>query len=156
MAKNGTAETSDMGAAAPVKKADYSAAVIQQTFEKAVASIIQDRKLEQLKQGNEKVFFVIDGKAVIAYSNTAYASFDNARPLVFINNKKVRLANINKLLKRNQVWEDDKTGRILSKQYGRDAIAFRPYSSSDNDPKNQAWQKPAGLIIKTGAKQLTA
>jgi hypothetical protein len=151
MAKTESVVSSGAGTSDRPRQAAYGAAAVQEIFERGVTSERSNRKLKQLKQGNEKVFFLIDGKAVFAYSNNGYVSFDNV-PLVFVNNKKVGLAEINKILKRDKVWQDEEAGLAFSKQYGRAAIAFRPYSDSDNDPKNQAVAEAGPPDYKDGGK----
>jgi hypothetical protein len=88
-----------------------------------VASALRDRKIEQLKQGNEKVFFLIDGKAAMATASSDIY-FDHAAPIVFISNKRVKLSEINNRLIRSKSEIDWHKSDTLSKQFKKDAIAF--------------------------------
>jgi hypothetical protein len=123
MAENGSQLSSTSGAYARTKEGVHSSAAVLHTFNDAVTSELKSRKMEQLKQGNEKVFFLINGKAAMATVNCD-VYFDNAEPMVFVNNKRVKTAEINNRLKRNKAHVDWSKSDTLSKQYGKDAIAF--------------------------------
>ena len=80
--------------------------------------------MEKLKQGNEKVYFIINNQVGLATSSYDMY-FDESAPIVFINGKQVKLDDINKLVKRSMVTVDNTTSEALSKKYGKDVIALR-------------------------------
>jgi|GEM_PF-3169076 len=123
MAKAESQLSSNSGAYIRIKDGVYSPAAILETYNKAVASALRDRKMEQLKQGNEKVFFLIDGKAAMATASSDIY-FDHAAPIVFISNKRVKLSEINNRLIRSKSEIDWHKSDTLSKQFKKDAIAF--------------------------------
>jgi hypothetical protein len=123
MARNESLLSSTSGAYARTKDGVHNTTAILQTFNEAVTSELRDRKMEQLKQGNEKVFFLINGKAALA-TDSSDVYFDNAEPIVFINNKRVKLTEINSQLKRSQARVDWTRSDAFSKQYRKDVIAF--------------------------------
>ncbi|MEQ1798369.1 MAG: hypothetical protein ABL872_10465 [Lacibacter sp.] len=123
MAKNESLLSSTNGAYARTNEGVYNTNTILQTFNKAVTSELRGRKMEQLKRGNEKVFFLINGKAAMATASSD-VYFDNGDPIVFINNKRVKLTEINNQLKRSQANVDWSKSDAFSKQYRKDVITF--------------------------------
>jgi hypothetical protein len=123
MAKTESPLSSNTGASRRVKDGVYSPAAIHQTYNKAVASVLRDRKMEQLKQGNEKVFFLIKGKAAMATASSD-VYFDHAEPVVFIGNKRIKLSEINDHLKRSRSEIDWAKSDSLSRRFKKDAISL--------------------------------
>ena len=124
MASNNSTLSSTGGAHRPAKEDTHGYAVIKLAFEEKVASEQRSRKMEKLKQGNEKVYFIINNQVGLATSSYDMY-FDESAPIVFINGKQVKLDDINKLVKRSMVTVDNTTSEALSKKYGKDVIALR-------------------------------
>lgn len=123
MAKNESKLSSTGGAYERAKGNQSDAALVQLAFNKAVASELHYRKMNQLKEGNEKVFFRIDG--IAAFATAEYDVYcDHAQPIVFINNKRIKLSEINNLLKRSQARIDWPKSDAYAKQYKQDVIVF--------------------------------
>jgi hypothetical protein len=97
--------------------------MIKQTFSQAVTSEKRDRKLEKQKQGNEKVYFLIDGWIML--STRSSGAYLKKAPLVFVDGAKTELAQLNKKLKRSQTKIDWKESGILEKKFGKHVVAFR-------------------------------
>lgn len=130
MAKNESEQSSTSAAHIRAREREYSSAVIKQSFDDAVVSERLSRKIDQLKKGNEKVYFLIDGKVILATAST-YMHFYESSPTVYINEKKVKLDDINKHIKRNNVKVDWTKSNTLSKELKKDVIVFIPTSESD-------------------------
>jgi hypothetical protein len=123
MATNESRLSPNSGAYARALEGVHSATAVLLTFQRAVASELRDRKMESLKSGNEKVFFLINGKAALATA-TSDVYFDSAEPVVFIDNEKVKLGEINNLLKRGSARVDWTRSDDLAKRLKKDVIVF--------------------------------
>jgi len=124
MAKNESQSSSTSMAHIPAKPGSHGYPMIKLTFDEAVAFERRLRKLEELKKGNEKVYFTINGHVCLATSSYDMY-FDESTPIVFISDKRVNLAEINKMVKRSEVTVDDVKSQTLSKRYGKDVIAIK-------------------------------
>ena len=124
MASNESQSSSTSMAHIPAKSGSHGYPMIKLTFDQAVASQRWTRKLEELKKGNEKVYFTIDGHVCLATSSYDMY-FDDSSPIVFIDDKRVKLAEINKMVKRSEITVNDAKSEFLSKKYGKDVIAIK-------------------------------
>jgi hypothetical protein len=129
MAKDQSNLSSTVSAHAPAKAGSHGYLMIRQTFDEAVASERWSRELEELKKGNEKVYFTINGHVCLVTSSYDMY-FDESAPIVFIDDKRVKLAEINKMVKRSEVAVDDAKSQTLSKRYGKDVIALKVKNKS--------------------------
>ncbi|OHC84825.1 MAG: hypothetical protein A2546_06170 [Sphingobacteriia bacterium RIFOXYD2_FULL_35_12] len=110
-------------ARAPAKENVHGYQIIKQTFDQATTSLKRFRKLEQQKQGNESVYFLIDGWFMFS-TRLSVAYFDK-RPLVFIDGEKIKLAHVNNKLKRSQIKIAFKESEDSEKKFGKQVVAFR-------------------------------
>lgn len=119
----------------PVKEGAHGPSAIKLVFDKAVASDIREKKFDLLKEGNEKVYFPLDGQIGLAtarYDIIVVGKLSN----VFINDKKVAVTDINSLVKRSQFLYDRPKSDELSKKYGRETLAFTTSATATNDPSS--------------------
>ena len=123
MAKDQSNLSSTVSAHIPAKEGVHGATVIKLAFDEAVASDIRDEKLDMLKEGNDKVYFPLDGEIALATSRSDIIVIGKITH-VFINDKKVNIKDINKLVKRNEIRYDMEKSNILSKKYGKETLAF--------------------------------
>lgn len=126
MSKNESTQSSTMSGNVPAEDGKHGYPAIKKTFERSVASELVGRKIEQLKKGNKKVYFLVNGKVALAASDDGYYYFDESMPIIYINEKQVKLEDINKRLKRNRVSIDRKKSDTLSKKLKKDVIVFIP------------------------------
>jgi hypothetical protein len=133
MAKDQSNLSSTVSAYAPVKQGVHGAAVIKLAFDEAVASDIRDEKFDRLKQGNEKVYFPLDGQIGLATSRSDIVVIGKITH-VFINDKKVNIKDINKLFRRNEIRYDMQKSNILTKKYGKETLAFVATPKSETTP----------------------
>ncbi len=123
MQKNEGHLESTTSAHAPAEDGKHGAAAIKLVFDQAVILQLKSRKFDELKAGNEKVYFEIDGQACFATSK--YDMFaDDKISFVYLNDRKVKLHDLNKLARRNDFTLDDAKTTELSRKYGRDTFAF--------------------------------
>ncbi|WP_462254477.1 hypothetical protein [Ferruginibacter sp.] len=126
MAKNESSESSSSMAHIPSKENTHGYHMIKLALEQAINSEKRNRKLEQLKSGNENVYFHFDKWIIFATgSSSAYLE---TKPIVFINGKKSKLSNLNKELKRSKTKLDWKESAELETKYKKYVIAFRTFS----------------------------
>lgn len=123
MANNESPLFSSSGSRMRTQKNVFNSTVVMDAYSKVIVSEMRRRKINQLKEGNEKIFFIIDGKAVIAFDSSG-AYFDNASPIIFFNNKRVKIAEINRQLKRSSARVDWSKSDSLSTRYKKDVIVF--------------------------------
>lgn len=123
MAKSTSTENSTSMAHIPAKENVHGYQMIKQTFEQAVTSEKRYRKLEQQKQGNENVYFLIDGW--VMFSTHSSGAYLEKPPLVFVDGEKTELAQLNKKLKRSQTKIDWKESEVLENKFGKNVVAFR-------------------------------
>lgn len=136
MANNQSNLSSTASAHAPAKEGIHGATVIKLAFDDAVASDLRQKKFDQLKQGNDKVYFPIDGDIGLATSR--YDIFVVGKLThVFINDKKVKIPEINKLVRRTEIRYDNEKSNILTKKYKKETLAFitTPISGTTSDVK---------------------
>jgi hypothetical protein len=72
-------------------------------FEDFKLSNQRQRKLEQLKMGNEKVFFIIDGHSYVTAQNTQAASISSETDIVQVNDKPMPAEEVNRSIQRKNV-----------------------------------------------------
>jgi hypothetical protein len=123
MAKDQSNLSSTISACAPAKEGVHGATVIKLVFDEAVASDIRDKKFDQLKQGNEKVYFPLDGEIGLATSRYDIIVIGKLTH-VYINDKKINITDINKMVRRNEIRYDKEKSNILTKKYGKETLAF--------------------------------
>lgn len=108
----------------PAREGVHGPGVIRLAFEQAVVSEQRSRKVKELKEGNDHVYFLIDRHVWLATSSYDMY-FDESTPMVFIDDKQVKLKDINNLVKRSTATVDNAQSTALSQKYGRDVIALR-------------------------------
>ena len=126
MAKNVSSESSTSMAHIPSKENTHGYPMIKLTFEQAINSEKRNRKLEQLKLGNENVYFHFDKWIIFAIGTSG--AYLETKPIVFIDGKKSKLSNLNKQLKRSKTKLDWKESAELETKYKKFVIAFRTIS----------------------------
>lgn len=101
---------------------DHGFVGIRTSFEEFVDESKRADQMEILKANNENVFFKLNGKYVICIDgSTIY--LPNKKINVYINNKRIKLRNLNKLLKRSMIIENRES-------------AHRYYSVHKNSKRN--------------------
>jgi hypothetical protein len=135
MAKIKSNLSSTESAHAPAIDGIHGAAAIKLVFDEAVTSDLREKKFDQLKQGNDKVFFPLDGEIGLATSRYDIIVIGKLTH-VFINDKKVNIADINKLARRNEIRYDKEKSNILTKKYGKETLAFVTTSVSETSNKS--------------------
>ena len=123
MAKSISTATSTSMAHIPSKENVHGYQMIKQTFEQAITSEKRYRKLEQQKQGNEDVYFLIDGW--IMFTTRSSGAYLEKPPLVFVDGVKSELKQLNKKLKRSQTKIDWRESETLEKKFRKTVVAFR-------------------------------
>lgn len=123
MAKNESTLNSTCGAHIRIDGNPENTALVLEAYNQTAASEVISRKLDQLKEGNEKVFFQVDGTAAFVTDDYNVYS-DQENPLVFINNKKIKASKLNTRLKRSQARIDWPKSDAYTKQYKKDVIVF--------------------------------
>ena len=123
MAKNESTENSTSMAHIPAKENEHGYPMIKQTFEQAVFSERRYRKLEQLKKGNEQVYFDVDGW--IMFSTRSSSAYLDSVPLVFVDGEKIELSILNNKVKRSLTKIDWKESEALENKLGKRVVAFR-------------------------------
>lgn len=137
LAKNESSLSSTSMAHIPMKEGVHGYPVIKLAFENAVQSELRSIKLAHLKEGNEKVCFLLNGQ--IAFATTEYDLFiDNKLTFAFINGKKVKLPDINKLAKRSDFIYDETRSGALTIKYGKDTYAFVTNSQTSAIPEKDS------------------
>lgn len=124
MAKNSSSLISTSGIHSPVKEGEHGAAMIRQTYNEMIASEQRQKKFDRLKQGNDKVYFPLNGGTglvtrlydIIVIGRLTY---------VYIDGRKVKLIDINKAVKRSAVFYDRLKSDSLSKACGKEIVALR-------------------------------
>lgn len=123
LAKNQSSLSSIVSANAPAKEGIHGPAIIKLTFDGAVSSNLRDKKFEELKQGNDKVYFKIGEDfcfATARYDVIAIGKLTH----IYIDDKKVVLDDVNKTAKRNEIAYDKDKSNVLSKKYGKETLVF--------------------------------
>jgi hypothetical protein len=124
MARDNSVHSSNVGAHSPVKEGVHGAAMVLLTYKELVASELREIKFDQLKEGNDKVYFPLDdatGLATRLYDLIVIGKLTH----VYIDGRKVKLTDVNKVVKRNNVFYDRTKSDSLSKAYGKETIALR-------------------------------
>ncbi|HEY0056912.1 MAG TPA: hypothetical protein VGB63_16295, partial [Pedobacter sp.] len=88
------------------------------------ASEMRENKFDQLKEGNDKVYFPLgdaSGLVTRLYDLIVIGKLTH----VYINGRKAKLTDINKMVKRSTVFYDRSKSDSLSKTYGKETIALR-------------------------------
>jgi hypothetical protein len=111
------------GLYAPAKEEEHGPAGTMKAFDKAVASILRKKKFDRLKQGNDKVYFPLDGETGLATSGYDIVVIGNLTH-VFIDDKKVNISDINNLVKRDEIRYDNEKSKILTEKYRKETLAF--------------------------------
>lgn len=146
MAKDQSVLSSTVSAHAPVKEGVHGPAVIKLAFDEAVASYLRQQKFDQLKHGNDKVYLPLDGEIGLATSRTDIIVIGKLTH-VFIDDKKINLEEINKLVRRDEIRYDMEKSNILSKKYGKETLAFVTIPKSETRP-NELSSFKATLVIE--------
>lgn len=123
LAKKISSLSSTVSAGAPAKKGVHGPAMIKLTFDGTVNSNLKDKKFEELKQGNDKVYFKIDEDFCFATARYDVIAFGKLTH-IYIDDKEVSLDNVNKTAKRNEIVYDKEKSNVLSKKYGKEILAF--------------------------------
>jgi len=132
MAKVESDLSSTSSANAPIKEGAHGPSAIKLVFDESVASGIREKKFDLLKEGNEKVYFPLDGQIGIATARYDIIVIGKLSS-VFINDKKVAVTDMNSLVKRSQFLYDRAKSDELSKKYGKETLAFTTSPSATND-----------------------
>jgi hypothetical protein len=123
LAKIQSSISSTVSANAPAKEGTHGSDMIKLTFENVVSSDLRDKKFEQLKQGNDKVYFKIGKDFCFATARYDIIAIGKLKS-IYIDDKKITLNGINKVVKRNEIAYDKEKSTILSKEYGKETLVF--------------------------------
>ena len=124
MAKDGSVHSSTVGSYSSAKEGAHGTAMVQLTYKELVASEMRENKFDQLKEGNDKVYFPLgdaSGLVTRLYDLIVIGKLTH----VYINGRKAKLTDINKMVKRSTVFYDRSKSDSLSKTYGKETIALR-------------------------------
>lgn len=111
------------GASMYVAKDEHGPAAVQKSFVQYVAEEIVENTLDSLKEGNDKVYFLLGKQAGIA--TYKYDIILNRKPkYVFLDGKKITPKKLNKIITRDKLRYDTKTSISLSKKYGKEILSF--------------------------------
>lgn len=145
MAKDQSNLSSTISAHAPAKDGVHGAAAIKLVFDEAVTSDLRDKKFDQLKEGNEKVYFPLDGVIGLATSRYDIIVIGTLTH-VFMNDKKISITDINKLVRRNEIRYDMEKSNILTKKFGKETLAFITIPKSETTPDKSSSVKKTLVI----------
>jgi len=143
MAKDGSNLISTVSAHAAEKQGVHGPAAIKLTFDEAVASNLREKKFDQLKEGNEKVYFQLDSVIGLATVRSDIIVLGKLTH-VFINDKKINVEDINKSVTRSEIRYDNEKSTILSKKYGKETLAFVTVPKSETTRDRPSFK---GILI---------
>lgn len=123
MSKNESKLESTGGAHSPAKEGVHGYPVIKLTYDALVASDKREKKLEQLKEGNELVYFQLDDQ--IGFATGTYDLYVIGKLThVILDGKKIALADLNKIAKRSRFYFQNEKSTAESKRIGKEVLVF--------------------------------
>ena len=105
------------------KKGEYGANMAKLAFDELIKGELQELELDSLKKGNEYVYLPLkDGIGLATYRGDIIVTGKLTH--VFLNDKKVKVTDLNRLVKRSHFAFAMEKSTALSLKYGRELLAF--------------------------------